>query len=203
VIRGSIRTLGTLVGIALLAAPAALAQTSPPSSTESPSAAIPDRAGVVYADKTRLTATVEAVDREKRTFTLKGPQGKTVTLKAPPEMRNFDQLEAGDTVRADYVEAIALVLRRPGAAPEATAARRLVSVAPKGEKPGAAMVETVELQATIEAIDLAARTVTLRGPGGGSRTITVDPSVEKFDEVKVGDEVVVRHTEALAIAVDR
>jgi hypothetical protein len=31
----------------------------------------------------------------------------------------------------------------------------------------------------------------------------VDPSVEKFDEVKVGDEVVVRHTEALAIAVDR
>jgi hypothetical protein len=31
----------------------------------------------------------------------------------------------------------------------------------------------------------------------------VDPSVERFREVKVGDEVVVRHTEAVAVTVKK
>ncbi len=39
-----------------------------------------------------------------------------------------------------------------------------------------------------------------KGPEGNTRTIKVDPGV-RFKEVKKGDEVVVRLTEALAISV--
>ncbi len=64
------------------------------------------------------------------------------------------------------------------------------------------MVDTVEMTARVEAVDLAARTVTLRGPDGGVRVIQVDDRVRRLDEVKTGDEIVIRHTQALAIGLD-
>jgi hypothetical protein len=69
--------------------------------------------------------------------------------------------------------------------------------------PAATVVDTKQITATVEAIDYDNREVTLRGPGGETRTVVVDPSVERFREVKVGDEVVVRHTEAVAVTVKK
>jgi hypothetical protein len=45
--------------------------------------------------------------------------------------------------------------------------------------------------------------VTLRGPQGDTVIVKVDEQVKKFDQVKMGDELVVRHTEAMAIAVGK
>jgi hypothetical protein len=45
-------------------------------------------------------------------------------------------------------------------------------------------------------------TIALRGPEGNVKTIPVDPSA-KLGDVKVGDDVVVRHTQATAIAVQK
>jgi membrane protein implicated in regulation of membrane protease activity len=67
--------------------------------------------------------------------------------------------------------------------------------------PAGMMVETREVTATVEAIDQAKRLVTLKGPEGKSRTIKVDPRVKRLPDVKKGDQVVVRHTEGLAIYV--
>jgi hypothetical protein len=186
------------LGSAAAAAPVH-AQTAP---GQSPAASVPDRPGVVYGDRMRTTATVEAIDKAGRTVTLKGAGGRTVTLKAPPEARNFDQLEVGDKVAAKYIDAVAIFVRKPGAPPAAGETHK-VAVAPKGAKPAGMVVDTVEVTARVEAIDPATRTVTLRGPDGGTRTIKVDERVRRLDEVKAGDEVVVRHTEALAIAFSR
>jgi hypothetical protein len=57
--------------------------------------------------------------------------------------------------------------------------------------------------AKVEAIDPQKRTVTLRGPQGNAVTLKVDEQVQKLDQVKAGDELVVRHTEAVAIAVQK
>jgi hypothetical protein len=43
--------------------------------------------------------------------------------------------------------------------------------------------------------------VTLRGPQQKTVTLKVDKDVKRFNEVKKGDEIVVRRTEALAIDV--
>jgi hypothetical protein len=45
--------------------------------------------------------------------------------------------------------------------------------------------------------------VTLEGPEGKTKTIKVDPRVKRLREVKVGDELVIRHTEAVAIALNQ
>ena len=66
--------------------------------------------------------------------------------------------------------------------------------------PGKATIaRTVTVTATVEAIDVAKREVTLKGPGGKSFPVTAGPEVRNLDQVKVGDLVVVRYLEALSL----
>jgi hypothetical protein len=73
----------------------------------------------------------------------------------------------------------------------------------KGEKPAGYVVGTVDIVATVEAINRRTRTVTLRGPEGNTVTTTVDPSVKAFDTLEVGDSIHVRFTEAVAVSVEK
>jgi hypothetical protein len=175
--------------------------TKAPAPADKPAAGAPgDKPGVVVADVLIVTATVEAVDKAKRTVTIKGQGGRSVTLMMGPEVKNFDQIKVGDTVQAKYVDAIALFVRKSGEPPDA-AEMQAVSVAPKGKKPMAMALDTVEVTAKVEKIDHKNRLITLKGPEGKSTTIKVDPRVKKLGEVKVGDEIVLRRTEAVAIEV--
>lgn len=158
--------------------------------------------GVVVTEVTELRAKVDAVDYAKRLVTLTGPQGNTVTIKAGPEVKNLDQVKAGDQLVVRHYESVALFVRKSNEPPTAAGAM-VVEVTPKGQKPAGVMVETAEITATVEAIDYAKRTVTLKGPEGRNRIIKVDPSVKRFNEVKKGDQVVARVTEALAISVQK
>jgi Cu/Ag efflux protein CusF len=61
-------------------------------------------------------------------------------------------------------------------------------------KPG-----TVVMKATIEAIDTANRTVTFRNEKGKSVKVKVDPSVKRFDQLKVGDVITAAYSESVII----
>ena len=97
------------------APPVARAQTTPP-----PAASVPDKPGIVYAERIRARATVEAIDPATRKVTLKRADGTSVTLKAPPEARNFDQIQVGDTVNAEYIDAVVVFVRKAGSPPATT-----------------------------------------------------------------------------------
>jgi hypothetical protein len=157
--------------------------------------------GAVVAEGVSITATVEAIDYDKRTVDLKGPKGKVVTLKVGPEAKNFNQVKVGDKVRARYYDATAIYVRKPTDPPFAEETKA-VQVAPPGGKPGAVAVNTTEMTARVEDIDYKTRTVTLRGPQQKTATVKVDKSVKRLNEVKKGDEIVIRHTEAVAIDVN-
>ena len=147
-----------------------------------------------------LSATVEAVDHETRMLTLRGDDGKLVTLQVTEEARNLDQVDVGDTVEVEYYESIALFTQDPtgdlGIKENVAAAR-----SPKGDKPGVAAAETVEITVTVSAIDYETRMVTLKGPEGKTFTTRVGESAKRLDEVKQGDELVARYTRAFAITV--
>ena len=63
----------------------------------------------------------------------------------------------------------------------------------------AAAASMVRITASVEAIDKAERTVTLKGPRGNVLTLPVGQEVRNFDQIKVGDFVVVRYAEALSL----
>ncbi|HET9488687.1 MAG TPA: hypothetical protein VFR64_02860 [Methylomirabilota bacterium] len=167
-----------------------------------PSAAVGERQGVVIAERATLAATVKDIDRSQRLMTLQIREDRTVKLDVPKEVKNFDQINVGDAVEAEFLNAVAIAMR-PAGTPAAPTEATTVKVAPRGDLPAGAVVKTKQITATVETIDYDSRTVTLKGPEGETRTIAVDPSVERFRDVKVGDQVVVRHTEALAIIIKR
>lgn len=160
-----------------------------------------DKPGAVVVDVVKMTATVKALDAQKKTVTLEGKDGKTLTVNAK-NARNFDQIKVGDKVRAKYVEELAVFVRKADAPPDAKVEQTVV-LEPKGEMPGGLMAETTEIQANVEDINTKKRTVTIKGPAGGTRTLKVGKDVKNFKEVKKGDQVVLRHTEALALDVSR
>jgi hypothetical protein len=69
-----------------------------------------------------------------------------------------------------------------------------------GEAPGGAIERAITITATITAFDVARGTVTLTGPQGRPRTLTVQRPAD-LERVRVGDLVDITYSEALALAV--
>ncbi|MFN9389519.1 MAG: hypothetical protein ACK6DF_08225 [Betaproteobacteria bacterium] len=91
-----------------------------------------------------------------------------------------------------------------GAGGAAGAAQRdMVVLAPKGGTPSGAVASVVEVSATVEALSYEERWADLRGPEGKVRRVNVPPSVKRFGEVQGGDVVVARHTEAVALTLQK
>ena len=59
------------------------------------------------------SATVQAIDKQKRDVTMELPNGKTVTTKADPAVNAFDTLKVGDSIHAHYTEAVAISVEAP------------------------------------------------------------------------------------------
>lgn len=63
--------------------------------------------------------------------------------------------------------------------------------------------ETVTMTATVQAVDLQNRLVTLKQKGGQPFTVHVSEQVRNLPQVRVGNRVVVRYTEAVAVRISR
>ena len=66
---------------------------------------------------------------------------------------------------------------------------------------GASDLTTIEVTDTVAAVNHARRTITFAGTGGKTRTIQVDPSVQGFNQIQVGDRIVLLVTRAVAVNV--
>jgi len=155
--------------------------------------------GKVVVEVVKLTGTVKAVDPQNKTVTVEGSGGRTVTVNAE-NARNLDQVKVGDKVNLRFTEELALFVRKSDAQPSATQTD-MVALAPKGERPAGLMARTVELTGSVESIDSKKRTVSVKGPEGNVRTFHVDKAVKNFTQIKMGDQIVLRVTQAVALSV--
>ena len=147
-------------------------------------------------------ATVEAIDLQKRVVTLKGPKGNVFDVTVGEQARNLPQVKVGDQVEVKYYESLALRLVKPGEGVAGVQETSALARAKEGEKPGGMAGSQVTLTATITAINKKTHEVTLKGPEG--KTITVKAEhPENLKKVKVGDEIEITYTEALAISVEK
>lgn len=159
-----------------------------------------EKPGGMVVDETQVTAVVKAVDHAKRTVTLLLPSKETKTFTVSKEAVNFPQVKVGDEVKASYIESIAVFVHGPDEKPSAEEATT-VALAPKGAKPGGLVANTQSITAKVTALDQKTRVITLTGPQGNSLTFTVGPDVKRLNEIKVGDTVSLRYTEALMVDV--
>lgn len=144
-------------------------------------------------------ATITAVDKAKRTFTVTGQKGKSHTFTAGPDMQNFDQMKVGDKVDASYVEEVSISVNKSGMAP-VIEEKTTVARADKGGRPGMIITNSVEAVGVITAIDHKTRSVTIKGPRGNELVTTARAGIKGFENVKKGDNVELKHKQTLTIA---
>ena len=152
------------------------------------------------AQTVKITAAITAIDTATRAVTLKGPQGKEVTLTAGQEVKNFAQMKVGDQVNVEYVEALTLELKKGSTAPVARTEQAGAAGAKPGERPAGMAGRQVTVMAEVVGLDPKTQVVTLRGPQRTVELKVADP--EQFKRVAKGDRVEATYTEAMAIVVE-
>lgn len=158
--------------------------------------------GTIQENVVSATAEVIAIDHSTRSVALRMADGSEVAFEAGPQVRNLDQVAAGDSVRVSYLESIVYHLRKPGeVTPGVTVDEGVVRSEP-GETPASAVARTVFVTATVRALDPAAPSVTLESANGEQRTLRVR-NADRLKGVKVGDLVEFAFTQAVAVELEK
>jgi hypothetical protein len=181
--------LSAALGALLLAALGAC-QSPPPAPTQ-------------VAHTKQVTATVESVDMSTRQVLLRTPDGARATVVAGPEVRNLEQLRAGDRVNVTYRVAIAVQMAQPGTAPLNAAALVAQRSAP-GQLPGGAVGGVITARVTVVSVAPDGTSVTFTGPSGVSHIADVsDPQMQSFvQRLRPGDQVDVGYVNEVAVSVE-
>jgi hypothetical protein len=172
----------------------AWAQEASPAAT--PAQAKPE--GVVSATVVTIHGKIVQVNRASKQVTLEGPEGRKVTL----YVRNPYNLKAakvGEPFVARYYEVITIRKKKPGENVQSASLASGIATAKPGEVPGGSHAQQITLLVTVDAIDEANGTVTVKAPDG--TTETVKPrNRQNLKHLKVGDELVIGIYRAIAIS---
>jgi len=153
---------------------------------------------VSMGDTVSATFTIEAIDHASRIVTLKGEDGTYDDVYCGPEVQRFDALKVGDKVTFRYHESMVTAIKHSGSAPK-PADSAAITRAP-GAAPGATMSRQMTAVVTIEAIDAKVPSVTVKTANGHKMSFKVE-NAKNLEGYKVGDNVEVTYTQALAVNV--
>jgi len=189
--------ISTLLTAALLSLPLLAGAQQAPQSVVSASSS-PGKGAVT--ETVQLQGKVKSINKKARSIVVVGATGNELSLTLGEEARNFDQIRVGDLITLTYVQALALELRKVDnmGIRERVDSEKAVRAQP-GEKPAGAVERSVRVIANVVAINPKAQTVTLRGPKRTVELAVNDPA--QLKEIKVGNQVEVLYTEAVAIEV--
>lgn len=132
-------------------------------------------------------APVASVDASQHTITLRRTDGLTKTYPVGPEVKNFDQVKAGDQVKVTVEDELAIYLLENGRLPAAS---------------GGATAETLGVNAKVLLVDPSYRLLTLQYPNGQSETFKAGLNVLLL-QMAPGDDVVVKPMQVTAIHVEK
>jgi Cu/Ag efflux protein CusF len=150
-------------------------------------------------ETTTTKATIVAIDKANRIVTLRTPKGEDWTVYADERVRRFNELQVGDVISASYSQALAVRIRKPGAAAPKSKTESLVRDA---DKIGAKVTKEQTVSVTVQEIDLPSSKLTVKDSNGKTLSFKVRDA-DNLRELKVGDKVDVTYTEALLLKADR
>ena len=147
------------------------------------------------------TGTITDIDYSNREVTLQDPQGRIETFAVDKTVQRFNEAKVGDKVSVDYYFGFNAEVRKPTAEEEQNPLVVLEATgrAEPDAAPAGLSMRQIRAVVTIEGLDRAKETVTVKGPRGKYWVARVaDPS--RLDQVHIGDTIVMTFTEAAAIS---
>jgi len=142
---------------------------------------------------------VQSIDTAARTVVLVRPDGSAVTFTAGPEAANFDKIKPGDNIISSVSASYVAYLVKNGVPPGSVTNTSFLGK-PKGTQPGGVLIRNVDYNAKVLDVNYATRRVILQYGTNSAKTVVAGPNVD-LTAVRVNDDVLIRTTEAMAIAV--
>ena len=138
------------------------------------------------------------VDRDHKLVTLEGPAGNRVTL----VVKNPDNLAAakvGEPFAARFYEVAMIRKKKPGENTQAASLSEGIWTAHPNGVPGGSRASLISIPVTVDSIDQANGTVTVKAPDGSTETVK-PRNPQTLKRLKVGDGLVVSLYRGIAIS---
>jgi hypothetical protein len=184
--KAAILAAAWVVGVGL--SQGAFAQNDAPASAPQGQSALSSAAQdvIAKAEPVHLQAKIVGIDRGARVVTLRGPRGNDVDIALSQQVTTFDQLKVGDTVDVLYKNALLMTAEKVTGKDKGIRKRVDTNVYLPASS-GYDAARQVEVQATVQHINVKKREVTLRG---AYQTVTLQatPDID-LKTLKVGDTV--------------
>jgi len=165
--------------------------------------AMGDKPSVERSSTVMLSAVVEAVDYDKRTFTLKDETGSSQTFTVRNPSVPLEKLKKGDNVKMTIDEKEVIFVATPGAEIPSDEDIMAVGTSETGDENTIKVANVKQMTSTVESIDVESRMVTLLDAEGVPLTLPVQDDVKNLDKVKAGDKVVTKVTQIVTVTVEK
>ena len=139
----------------------------------------------VSVESVRDQAPVETMDASQRVLNLKLLDGTLITCHVNPQVKNFDQIQAGDKIKVTLAEKLGVYVLKDGRLPVAGGTDEVVS-----------------FYAKVQSVDPSYRLLTLQYVSGQTETLKAGLDA-KLMEMQPGDSVVMEAAEALDIHIEK
>lgn len=151
------------------------------------------------------TAQVTALAPAERSLTLRREDGTLIDVKASEAVRNFDQIEVGDTLKVRYKETLTAAKLSPGEAIRPAEGAFGAGRAAPGAKPGAGVGMTVNLRVRIESIDREHDIVVFSLASGEliAHRLQTPEGRAFVQDLAVGDGVQLDYSQALVLGIEK
>ena len=147
--------------------------------------------------------TIKSIDPATRRIVVLNDAGEAVSMTAPDEIRNFDQLKVGDKITATYTLKTEFVLSAPNTPLPPDAQTLVAARAGQGERPSGVVANQIVVTGAVVGIDAAKHRLKIVSPQGGEVhdvQVTSAEGLKAFDKVKVGDKITAYVSESLMLA---
>jgi hypothetical protein len=154
--------------------------------------------GVGSATVVTFHGKIVNVNAAKKQVTLEGPRGRRVTL----DVRNPDNLRAakvGEPFAARVYEIVTIRKKNPGEHVQAASLSEGIWTTNPNGAPGGSRAVQIRLLVTVDGIDEAHGTVTVKAADGSTETVKAR-NPQNLKRLKVGDELVISIYRAIAIS---
>lgn len=147
--------------------------------------------------------TIKSIDPATRRLVVLNDAGEAISMTAPKEIRNFDQLRVGDQITATYTLKTEFVLSAPNTPLPPDTQTVVAARSGKGELPSGVVANQIVVTGAVVGIDAANHRLKIVSPQGGEVhdvKVTSADGLKAFDKVKVGDKITAYVSESLMLA---
>jgi len=168
-----------------------------------PDSRVMEKPFVVDTSTDTVIGTVADINYDTRVITLRDSNGETFTIAASPEIARLKEIRKKDVIKVDFMKSVAIFVQPGDKEVASLEGSQSVIVRNKTRKPSGQWTGTSVVTATVFTINQAKRTAVLRSAEGEEFMVDIAPDVKNLENVKKGDQVVVRITRTIGLAVSK